>query len=51
MNNKYTIRAKHPLIRAGLLIETESSEKYVVAVVGKLMELIREINKPKEQQQ
>ena len=44
MNNKYTIRAKHPLLRAGLTIETEASEKYVVKVVKKLMELIREIN-------
>jgi len=44
VNNKYTIRVKHPLIRAGLTIETEASEKYVVAVVEKLMELIREYN-------
>lgn len=45
MNNKYIIKAKHPLLRAGLYIETESSEKYLVEVVKKLMELIREINK------
>lgn len=48
MNNKYIIRAKHPLIRAGLTIETEASERYVVAVTEKLLALIREINKPKE---
>lgn len=46
MNNKYIVRAKHPLLRTGLSIETEASERYVVAVVKKLMELIREINKP-----
>jgi len=45
MNNKYTIKIKHPLIRAGLTIETEASEKYLVSVVKKLMELVREINK------
>jgi len=45
MNNKYVIKAEHPLIRAGLTIETESSEKYVVKVIQKLMDLIREINK------
>jgi hypothetical protein len=45
MNNKYIIKAEHPLIRAGLTIETEASEKYVIEVVKKLMELIREINK------
>ena len=44
MNNKYIIKAKHPLIRTGLSIETEASERYVVRVVNKLMDLIREIN-------
>ena len=44
MNNKYIIKARHPLLRAGLIIETESSERYVVDVVNKLMELIRGIN-------
>lgn len=44
MNNKYIIKVEHPLIRAGLTIETESSEKYVVAVTQKLMELIRILN-------
>ncbi len=45
MNNKYTIRAKHPLLRAGLEIETEASERYVVKVLDKLMELIRDFNR------
>jgi hypothetical protein len=49
MNNKYIITAEHPLLRPGLTIKTEASEKYVVPVVNKLMDLIREINQPKEQ--
>jgi len=44
MNNKYIVRVYHPLLRAGLEIETESSERYVVAVVKKLLDLVREIN-------
>lgn len=46
MNNKYTIRVTHPLVRPGIEIETEASEKYVASVVQKLMEIVREINKP-----
>ena len=45
MNNKYIIRVEHPLIRAGITIETEASEKYLVAVLKKLMDLVREYNK------
>lgn len=44
MNNKYVIKAKHPLLRAGLSVETEASERYVVKVVKMLMNLIRDIN-------
>ena len=44
MNNKYIIKVKHPLLRAGLTIETEASEKYVVPVAKKVMEIVREIN-------
>ena len=47
MNNKYIIKAEHPLLRAGLTIETEASEKYVVAVINKLLEIIREVNEVK----
>lgn len=47
MNNKYTIKAKHPLLRPGLEIETEASEAYLVSVVNTLLEKIREINAPK----
>jgi hypothetical protein len=44
MNNKYVIRVGHPLLRPGLEIETESSERYLVPVVQKLMQAVREIN-------
>ena len=46
MNNKYIIRVEHPLIRTGLTIETEASEKYVIPVLIKLMEIVREFNAP-----
>ena len=47
MNNKYKITVEAPLIRPGIKIETECSEKYVVKVIEKLMDLVREINTPK----
>jgi hypothetical protein len=47
MNNKYIVTVEHPLIRPGLKITTEASERYVVAVVNKVMELVREMNSPK----
>ena len=47
MNNKYTIRVTHPLIRPGLTIETEASERYAMQVVEKLMEIVRAINSGK----
>jgi hypothetical protein len=47
VNNKYTITVQHPLIRPGLTIKTEASERYVVEVVNKIMDLVREINTPK----
>ena len=50
MNNKYTIEIKHPLLRAGITIKTEASEKYVVPVVQKCMEIVREINSLKEEE-
>jgi|Deesub1362A_J573_1020465.scaffolds.fasta_scaffold00107_51 hypothetical protein len=49
MNNKYIIRAKHPLLRPGLSIETEASEGYVVWVLNKLLALIREFNEQEEE--
>ena len=47
MNNKFIITLKHPLVRPGLEITTEASEKYLVPVVEKLMEKVREINEKK----
>jgi hypothetical protein len=44
MNNRYIIRLKDPVLKPGLSIETESSERYVVDVAKKLMDLAREIN-------
>ena len=44
MNNKYKIKVESPLLRAGITIETECSEKYVTAVTEKIMEMVREIN-------
>jgi hypothetical protein len=46
MNNKYKITIEAPLLRAGIKIETECSEKYVAKVTEKLMEIVREINTP-----
>lgn len=47
MNNKYKIIIEAPLVRPGIKIETECSEKYVIKVMEKIMELIREINTDK----
>ena len=44
MNNKYTIKVGHPLLRPGLTIETEASEKYLESVVRELMDQVRNIN-------
>lgn len=44
MNNRYIVRVSDPLLRPGLEIETEASEKYLVAVVEKTLDLVREIN-------
>ena len=49
MNNKYKITVKEPLLRPGIKIETECSEKYVVNVTNKVMELVREINNKKNE--
>lgn len=52
-NNKYKITVEAPLLRAGLKIETECSEKYLTEVVETLLTKVREINipsiKPSEQ--
>jgi hypothetical protein len=44
MNNTYKIKVKSPLLRAGITITTECSEKYVVDVTNKLLSIVREIN-------
>jgi hypothetical protein len=44
MNNTYKITVSSPLLRPGLTIETECSEKYLVAVLKKVMDSVREIN-------
>lgn len=44
MNNKYKIKVKSPLLRPGVEITTEVSEKYLVEVVVKLIDKVREIN-------
>ena len=49
MNNKYTIKVEHPLIRPGLTIETEVSEDYLTKAVNTLMKMVRVINdQPKD---
>lgn len=49
MNNRYIVRIESPLLRPGLTIETESSERYLVDVVNKALDLAREINKTNPQ--
>ncbi len=44
MNNKYLITAGAPLLRAGLTITTEVSEKYVVPATRMLLTLVRSLN-------
>ncbi|MFA5397828.1 MAG: hypothetical protein WC346_17595 [Methanogenium sp.] len=44
MNNKYKITIKHPLVRPGIEIETEASETYLVRVLEKTMDIVREFN-------
>lgn len=44
MNNIYKIKVESPLLRAGLSIETECSEKYLVPVLNKVFEKVREFN-------
>jgi hypothetical protein len=48
MNNTYNVTVKSPLLRPGIVIETTCSEKYLAAVVEKLMAMVREVNAPKE---
>jgi hypothetical protein len=43
-NETYKIRINSPLIRPGITIETEVSDKYLVDAVRNLLDKIREIN-------
>jgi hypothetical protein len=47
MNNKYKIKIESPLLRPGIQIETEVSEKYVNIVLNKILEIVREFNEKK----
>ena len=44
MNNKYIIKISSPIVRHGIQIETECSEKYLVLVLKKIVEIAREFN-------
>jgi hypothetical protein len=44
MNNTFTIKISSPLLRPGLTIETEVSEKYLVRATTWLLGAVREIN-------
>jgi hypothetical protein len=44
MNNTYKITFQSPLIRPGITIETEVSERYLIPVVETMMSIVREIN-------
>ena len=46
LNNRYVITVSTPLLRPGLVISTEVSSKYVIEVVGDIMEMVRAINAP-----
>lgn len=46
MNNKYTIKIEAPLLRPGITITTEVSEKYLVPATDILMDMVRDINTP-----
>jgi len=45
MNNRYKIEVKDPLLRPGLIITTEVSERYVLSVLKTIMEIVRQFNK------
>jgi cell division protein FtsI/penicillin-binding protein 2 len=44
MNNTYTVKVGSPLLRPGLTIETNVSERYVKNAARKLIGMVREIN-------
>ena len=44
MNNRYVIEVQSPLLRPGLTIKTEVSEKYVEKTLEKILEIIKQFN-------
>jgi len=48
MNNRYKIKIESPLLRPGITIETEVSERYVVPVLTRMLNMVREFNEKQE---
>ncbi len=46
MNNTYKIKVGSPLLRPGLTIETECSERYLGDVLQRVLDAVREFNHP-----
>jgi len=44
MNNTYEIEIKSPLLRPGIVIRTEVSEKYVLPVLEQMLIMVRQHN-------
>ena len=51
MNETYEIEIKSPLIRAGIIIRTRVSRKYLVPVLNDVLNQVREFNKQQENKQ
>ena len=51
MNNRYRIRISSPLLRPGIKVETEVSERYLVPVLEKLLDSVREFNEKQDKRQ
>lgn len=47
-NEAYEITISSPLLRPGLTIKTSVSQRYLVKTTRELLDLVREINMPKE---
>ena len=47
-NETYEIEMRSPLLRPGIVIRTQVSKRYVVETVNAILNMIREINAPKE---
>lgn len=45
-NQTYRIKIESPLLRPGLSIATETSERYAADAADRLMEIARHINNP-----